>query len=1089
MLTILRSRLQYRLWLAFMMVLFIPIGVITTYHTTEFAGTLRDKIRLNHEQLSTSRTTDVETALRQATADLLFLSQSTELRRYINGVQTNPTPPVNTPDGTGNGLGPPAIEDLFANFLTRSGAAYLGVCLIDGMGMERSCVEAHDGVIRFISGDGLLDQIDSDHFNGAISLTGIGANQPLVYVSDVQLHHHADSVYLPYEPILTYATRLQTDDGMVAGVLALEVRVAPLLALLQSTEPDEVTLVVDYNGDYLLHPDPAQRFGSLLGTDASIFVDCPHDADLLLGQEAGVWFGSDDQPDDMVAFARVAPRAQRTRWTVIYHRPLAQVMAPVRGATRITLVLSVVMFLLTSILALVLAHRITAPLSRLTRTATALMQEEWDTPINGSSGPGELGKLTRAFSQMRDNIGALIENLQGRIEELETLQTALQRSEQKYRNFVEQADEGIRLIDANGTILEWNAGCERITGIPASEAIGQPFAEIQARLEPSPTRTSNHLDQQLRNSLSHIYPVDDPNLSPLHLPTQPIRRQSDGTHRYVDNVIFPIRTSTEVYFGNIIRDVTEQRANAERIAQQLRHLAAFQEIAVAVGGAFRLDEVLDIILDQLQQLIPYDSASIFLEQVSGLRIAKSRGFAPDHDFTPIEIMFHDESHRQAQYDHSTGAATVIPDVTQHAAWVITPSTDVRIRSWLGVPLIHRGIVLGVMNLDHHTANAFTEQHAQVAYAIAKQASIAVVTAQMVENLEGMVRERTLELRLEKERSEAILNHVADAIIFTDTNANVLFVNRAWEALNGYRLWEVMGQRTSILQSGETPLTTYQSMWQALQAGGVWRGDVHNKRKDGSTYRGELTIAPVYNERHVVENYVGVLRDVTKRRELEALKEQFIANAAHDLGNPVQVLTTTLALIKIAPEEFDKRLPVLEYQMQRLSNLVSDLLNISRLDRGLAFGTARPIRLDHVVRHAVDAQQPLAQERGITLRHDIALVPPILGDANELERVVVNLIANALNYTPTGGQVAVAVWVNHSGLIFSVVDTGIGIAPHEQPRVFERFYRSDQARTTADGTGLGLAIVKSIVEKYGGTIDLESVLGQGTTFTVHLPLLQ
>lgn len=1086
MLNAFRSRLQYRLWLAFMMVLFIPIGIITYYHTTEFAGTLRETIRLSHEQLSTSRTTEVEATLRQATADLLFLGQSTELRRYINVEQRNPTPPDDAPNERGNGLGPPDIEAFFANFLTRSGETYQRVCLIDGSGMERTCVGMHNGLIRVLQADELRDQIDSDHFNGAISLTGIGASQPLVYVSDVQLHQEASGTQQPYEPVLIYATRLQTDDGMIAGVLALEMRVEPLLALLQSTEPDEITLVVDYNGDYLLHPDPDQRFGSLLGTGASLFIDCPHDATPLLSQNRGVWFGSTDQPDDLVAFARVAPRAQRTRWTVIYQRPLSEVMAPVREAQQVTLLVSGVLFLLTSALSLLLAHRITAPLDRLTRTATALLREEWDTPIATNDSPGELGKLTRAFSQMRDNIRALIESLQTRIEELETLQTALQHNEQKYRNFVEQADEGIRLVDGEGIILEWNAGCERITGIPAAEAIGHPLAEIQARLEPTHARAGTDIDRQLRNSLSRIYPVNDPNMSPLHLPTQPIHRLSDGTLRYVDNVIFPIRTSSEVYFGNIIRDVTEQRTNTERIAQQLRHLAAFQAIAIAVGGAFRLDEVLDIILDQLQQLIPYDSASVFLGQADDLRIAKSRGFAPDHDFITVEAMFHDESHWQAKYNLDTGEATVITDVTQNSAWVTTPSSDVRIRSWLGVPLIHRGVVLGVMNLDHHAANAFTEQHAQIAYAIAKQASIAVITAQMVENLGGIVRERTTELRLEKERSEAILNHVTDAIVFTDTHANVIFVNQAWEALNGYSLLEVIGQSTRILQSGETPAETYQAMWQSLQAGLVWRGDVTNKRKDGRLYRAELTIAPVYNERHIVENYVGVLRDVTKRRELEALKEQFIANAAHDLGNPVQVLTTTLALIKVAPEEFERRLPVLEYQMLRLSSLVSDLLTISRLDRGLTIGTARPLRFDNIVRMAVDAQQPLAQERGIALTHEIELVPPLLGEATELERVVVNLIANALNYTPRGGRVAVTVQVNHNGLLFRVADTGIGIAPHEQPRVFERFYRSDTARATADGTGLGLSIVKAIVEKYGGNIDLESILGEGTIFTVHLP---
>ncbi|MDL1894250.1 PAS domain S-box protein, partial [Sphingobacteriales bacterium CHB3] len=279
-----------------------------------------------------------------------------------------------------------------------------------------------------------------------------------------------------------------------------------------------------------------------------------------------------------------------------------------------------------------------------------------------------------------------------------------------------------------------------------------------------------------------------------------------------------------------------------------------------------------------------------------------------------------------------GRPVIINDVQTNDDWKIYTPGDELIHSWLGIPLIHRDVLLGVLNLDHHDIGFFTEDYAQLAYAVAQQAGIAIANAQLFENLEELVRTRTQELAVEKERSDIILHYIADAIVFTDDKGYILYVNPAWEKLNGYTLDEVWGRRSNLIQSGETPLAVYQAMWNAITSGKTWKGDLKNRRKDGSLYVAELVIVPVHSAEGNIQHYVGVQRDVTALRELDALKERFVADAAHDLGNPVAVLNTSLYMLRHAPAQLEQRLPILEYQVKRLDALVKDLLTISQLDR-------------------------------------------------------------------------------------------------------------------------------------------------------------
>jgi two-component system phosphate regulon sensor histidine kinase PhoR len=182
------------------------------------------------------------------------------------------------------------------------------------------------------------------------------------------------------------------------------------------------------------------------------------------------------------------------------------------------------------------------------------------------------------------------------------------------------------------------------------------------------------------------------------------------------------------------------------------------------------------------------------------------------------------------------------------------------------------------------------------------------------------------------------------------------------------------------------------------------------------------------------------------------------------------------------------------EVDRLVQMVEELLELSRIESGDVPLTRRPVDLAAALARAVERLRVRAERQGLRLTLQVAPgLPPITGDAERLERVAVNLIQNALNFTPAGGSINVSACREDGAVTVRVRDTGVGIAPEDLPRIFERFYKADRVRGPKDaglaggGTGLGLAIVKHTVEAHGGRVSVESRMGEGATFTVTVPL--
>ncbi len=362
-----------------------------------------------------------------------------------------------------------------------------------------------------------------------------------------------------------------------------------------------------------------------------------------------------------------------------------------------------------------------------------------------------------------------------------------------------------------------------------------------------------------------------------------------------------------------------------------------------------------------------------------------------------------------------------------------------------------------------------------------------------------------------ERLIAAVGQVGEAIVMTDLDANIIYVNPAFERITGYMRSEVIGCNPRILQSGRTPSELYDQMWDTLKAGGVWQGRFINVRKSGEEYLEDATVSPVRDATGRVVNYVGVKRDISREQELEEQLRQsqkmeavgkLAGGVAHDFNNLLMVIMSAadFAMDECDEEgEIHRELESILAAANKASTLTRQLLAFSRRQNFVP----RMIDLNEIV---LELQKML----GRLIGEDIRLhVEPsgdscrIKADPGQIEQVIVNLVVNARDAMPNGGSLVIqvshmimtddlksrfptAVETEHDRFaVLSVEDTGIGMDEATSRRVFEPFFTT---KTKERGTGLGLSTVYGIVRQHEGQVLIESQPEIGTVFRVFLPEL-
>lgn len=344
--------------------------------------------------------------------------------------------------------------------------------------------------------------------------------------------------------------------------------------------------------------------------------------------------------------------------------------------------------------------------------------------------------------------------------------------------------------------------------------------------------------------------------------------------------------------------------------------------------------------------------------------------------------------------------------------------------------------------------------------------------------------------------ERTVSSLRDAIFSLDVNDNIIHVNPAALQQFGYEREELLGRPMRILHVDQQ---SYHRLLLEREAAVGRRGLVAldqfpMRRKNAAVFPTELLEAPLEDESGAVLGRVCSVRDVSERLKLERMKAEFVASVSHELRSPLAavmgyteiVLSEGAGPLTELQQEF---LQAVQESSRRLEWLINDLLDVSRMETGRYTLEIQPLAPGRLLQSAADNVLHAAAERGVDLRVGLPdFLPEMEGDARRLRQVLDNLLGNALKFTHRGGHVVVRAWARDQDLVIEVRDDGIGIPEEDRERIFERFYRAGNVRTEdAGGTGLGLYIARGIVTAHGGSIELESTVGSGSTFRVRLPL--
>ena len=349
------------------------------------------------------------------------------------------------------------------------------------------------------------------------------------------------------------------------------------------------------------------------------------------------------------------------------------------------------------------------------------------------------------------------------------------------------------------------------------------------------------------------------------------------------------------------------------------------------------------------------------------------------------------------------------------------------------------------------------------------------------------------------------------ILIADTAGTIVYANPAVTRLSGHERDALIGRNPRVFASGKTSGEKYENLWQAISSGQVWNGEILNRRRDGAFVWEHEVIAPVRDGQGRISHYVAVKEDITARKKLEehlrsariaaeaanASKSSFLANMSHELRTPLNAIIGFSEALKLgipAPLSHPKHVEYLNLIHQSgnyLLQLINDILDLSRIESGMQAPRDARICLPDAIETCIRMVRERANNKKLRLeiesRDDC---PCLLADERMVKQILLNLLTNAIKFTPDGGAVSIRVDLDGrvGDLVVRVADSGVGIAPENLARIFTPFTRADGDAYVSrqEGTGLGLALTRKMAELHGGSLVLDSVPGVGTTATVRFP---
>ena len=501
------------------------------------------------------------------------------------------------------------------------------------------------------------------------------------------------------------------------------------------------------------------------------------------------------------------------------------------------------------------------------------------------------------------------------------------------------------------------------------------------------------------------------------------------------------------------------------------------EISRALTQELDLVKLLERILSIAAEMLSGQAGLVALRsERGGWTVESTVGIAPALARGYLEPLL------AAVPDHADPARFELPEINR-LLQNLTRSVGLGWLTGVGLPLIARDRVIGVIFIFRSYGGSFSTNDRTLLQSFADQAAIAVDNAQLYN-----------QARQEKQRIDALLDSAADGILILSPAHIITRCNPAFERMLGLPKNEIVdADHADIIhlsRHGEY-LTLEQAEaggWPLSPAAVLYvEGDL--ERQQVSPLPVGITYSPLFSPEGALLNIIATVRDITRFREEEEIKNTFISVISHELKTPVALIKGYVGTLRREDASWDREvvqesLAVIEEEADRLTGLIENLLEASRLQAGGLKLNLCDVSLDSLVQRVAERFRTQSEIHNIVVEFPPDF-PVITGDETRIEQVISNLISNAIKYSPKGGKICIIGQVRSEQVVVCVTDQGPGVAPDDIPHIFDRFYRSTEAKRSTKGAGLGLYLARAVVEAHGGRIwaDPHSTSGARICFTL------
>lgn len=646
------------------------------------------------------------------------------------------------------------------------------------------------------------------------------------------------------------------------------------------------------------------------------------------------------------------------------------------------------------------------------------------------------------------------------------------------RATIESIDQGVTVFDSAGHLVTSNRNAERLLGFPAGGLlIGRHFGALVR----DSARRGEYEGADVEVMIPKLLQAAD-------------RPGGDVYERTLSNGTTIEVRRTPMAGGGFVtsyRDVTDQRLASRRLEQRAEILKILHSVSQAANEApdlaSAMREILHLIADGAgwpvavaHQLVPDAEATV----------TPAHWYLADPDrFEPFKIACSDLRIRAGEGLEGrvleTGASAIVPDLSSEPpAGHKDAAAAAGLKTAFAVPVLERRRVVGVLVF-------FSDQvQAEDYFLFAVLDTISAQISRVAERARSESSLKARELRL-----RAIFDSVDDGIITINETGSIETVNPSAERMFGVRAVDIASHDIrSLLEGGDRRFAGSDAIGCLVQAtaqGPV--SDLKATRSDGTSFPVELAARDMnLDDRRLA---VVVMRDISERRRIDRLRDEFVSTVSHELRTPLTSVAGSLSLLDAGvagelPAEAGKLIGIARDNSRRLVDLINSILDIEKMESGLMEFAPRSIDVVQLAREGIEAVGFYAEKYDITYRliaPDIAC--PVFADPERIMQVLSNLLSNAAKFSPAGATVDVVIGEPvGQRMRIRVVDQGDGIPEAFRGQVFEKFSQADATDSRAkDGTGFGLSIVKAIIERSGGDVGFDSIEGQGTNFWFELPL--